>query len=495
MKPDLSLPPREQWHLAQLLEHLLDATIGDEQLVELNRLLRENAAAHDFAARFLHLNGSLKTLAPGMERWLQDSELLSTAKPALRLWRAEISWVIAAAACIALLTVVILPSGKTTPQVAATATTVATLTQSKNCRWAQSSLPTVPGSAIGPGYYELVEGMATFRFESGAEIVLEAPSTLEIIDALNCRLRKGALLADVPESAIGFTVDTPDATVVDYGTKFGVSAGDDGYYVVQVLDGLVEVTDKTDKQTKALNEGESISVGGLNLSQANVSSTEYRHNNRLPPPSADDGWDSISTSYGNGADTFIQLGDFTDSPSKLHDFGNHPILRVKRSDSDPKTNRKAYLRFDLREIDLKTLSQARLELTIVPAEIGFASFVPDATFTVHGLTDESQDTWNENELSWDDAPGHSPESPDFHLPSAASSTQLGTFTIPQGQNNGVVSIGGEALASFLRTDTNKLITLIICRQTDELHRGGLAHEFASRENRVSAPPLLKLLHK
>ena len=231
--------------------------------------------------------------------------------------------------------------------------TVATLTEAKNCRWAESSLPTVEGSRIGPGYYELVEGLATFHFESGAEVTLEAPSTLEIVDALNCHLREGALIANVPESAIGFTVDTPDATVVDFGTTFGVSTNESGYYVVQVIEGLVEVTDKAEQTTRPLTVGNRISVGGKNLTPPDSSETPNLA--RTGEPELDDGWQRLTTAYGAGADTFIQLGDFVAAASALREFGHDPMIRVKRADQDEKTCRKAYLRFDLSALEIGNL--------------------------------------------------------------------------------------------------------------------------------------------
>ncbi len=367
--------------------------------------------------------------------------------------------------------------------------TVATLTEAKNCRWAESSLPTVQGSRIGPGFYELVEGLATFTFESGAVLTLEAPSTLEITDAMNCHLRKGALIADVPESAIGFTVDTPDATVVDFGTKFGVSANDDGYYVVQVLEGLVEVTDKENKATRPLTMGQRITVGGENLPDP---SSETPNPARSADPDFDDGWQRLTTAYGDGADSFIQLGTYKATASALREFGHDPIMRVKRADGDEKTCRKAYARFDLSALEIKKLSAAKLSLTIVPGELGFATLCPDATFSVYGLTDESQDSWSEIGRNWQSAPAHLPGSKDYHLPDPSKTTKLGEFTIEQGTTSGTVSIEGEALVDFLKVDTNGLVTFIICRDTDETDKGGYAHEFATRENRTASAPTLKI---
>ncbi|MGV2480558.1 UNVERIFIED_CONTAM: FecR domain-containing protein, partial [Salmonella enterica subsp. enterica serovar Weltevreden] len=91
------------------------------------------------------------------------------------------------------------------------------------------------------GLLELLDGLATLKFASGAEVSLEAPVTLEILSPMECRIRKGTVVAEVPPQAKGFTIHAPQTKVVDYGTRFGVSAGEDGKCLVHVIEGLVEV--------------------------------------------------------------------------------------------------------------------------------------------------------------------------------------------------------------------------------------------------------------
>jgi hypothetical protein len=70
--------------------------------------------------------------------------------------------------------------------------------------------------------------------------------------------------------------------------------------------------------------------------------------------------------------------------------------------------------------------------------------------------------------------------------------KVGQFIMPQGTTRGAFSIKGEALVQALRQDSNGLITFIICRETDETARNGLAHAFSSRENTHNSPPTLRL---
>ena len=101
---------------------------------------------------------------------------------------------------------------------------MATIVSAEDCRWAGSELPTVEGARLGTGTLALVEGVATLQFNSGAELTIEAPTTLEVLDEMRCRLIEGSLVADVPPSAHGFTIDTQDMEVIDLGTRFGLTA-------------------------------------------------------------------------------------------------------------------------------------------------------------------------------------------------------------------------------------------------------------------------------
>ncbi len=105
--------------------------------------------------------------------------------------------------------------------------TIATLTSNENAAW-ESSLPTSEGSELTVGQMSLKSGVATIRFSSGAEVVLEAPAEIELQSAMQGKLLKGNAVVHVPESAHGFTLATPTGYAVDHGTAFGVSIMEDG---------------------------------------------------------------------------------------------------------------------------------------------------------------------------------------------------------------------------------------------------------------------------
>lgn len=471
------MKPADQFRLLELSERYADEKLAPQELAALEAELRDNAASRAFFAQALHQRAEL---------CFDDSchpQAAAPATPASRpvWWRHAIT--AAAAACVTL--------GLFWLQGTRDGT-VATLVRAQQCQWAGSSLPTVEGARLKPGMLDLIEGLAVLRFDSGAELVLEAPATVEVLDGMNCKLRRGTLVAEVPPQAKGFSIDTKDAKVIDWGTKFGLSAGEDGKYLVQVMEGLVEVDDKTGAATKKLEKGQRVDRG---WSQKQMHPSADDDTDAEPSrwqPSivmdAGNGWQAVTTAFGHGKDSYIQSSD-----KAPHDFGTHPYIRVKRSGgTKPDLNRKGYIAFDLSKFSGRSIEDAELVLTIEPSELGFASFVPDSTFAVYGVLDESTDAWEESGLTWQQAPAHDPAQPERHLPVAAKVKLLGKFEIAQGINRGTRKLRGKDLADFLNADSNQLATLIICRETNETQDSGLVHAFATKENGTRSAPMLRV---
>jgi hypothetical protein len=475
----------EQWHLLELAERSLDGRLDEGERTALNALLRDNVEARELFARALHQHAELrfdehltrgltqpevaiaaaakKTRLPAASRWLRIAAMLAVLAIAGAAWKLGTSRG---------------SGGKT----------IATVIKAKQCKWAGSTLPTAEGSRVTAGTLELMEGIATVKFDSGAEVVMEAPATLELTHAMACKLVRGTLVAQVPQSAKGFTVNTPDAKVVDFGTRFGVSTGEDGKYHVQVLEGLVEVSPKSTNVPKQLHAGDSVDTG-LRRSQLHPQTYEQEPNRWQPNTILDagDGWQIVSTAYGHGKDSYIQSSDKT-----TKNFGRDPYFRVKHSSHAPELNRKGYVGFDVSRFRGVNIDDAELVLSIEPSDLGFATLVPDSTFDVYGLTDETQDAWDENGLTWKEAPAHDPAQADRHLPVAGKAVLLGHFEIAQGVSRGTRTLRGKALVDFLKQDTNGMVTFIICRETDETTKDGLVHAFATKESGSNTPPLLRV---
>ena len=137
------------------------------------------------------------------------------------------------------------------------ATPIATLSHSAGARWSDGSIVQSQDFAA-PRLLEFEAGLVRLDFANGACLALEGDSALEIVDEMTVRLLHGVLTAEIPESAHGFTVDTASASVIDYGTAFGVSVGQDGQTDVCVFEGEVGVTTRTQTDPRHLFEGDAV---------------------------------------------------------------------------------------------------------------------------------------------------------------------------------------------------------------------------------------------
>jgi hypothetical protein len=202
----------------------------------------------------------------------------------------------------------------------------------------------------------------------------------------------------------------------------------------------------------------------------------------------------ISTADGRGADAMVRGGDEAN-------HGNEPSMVLL---NQPRSGRKAYIRFDL--ASAKTpIKSAIFYLTVVPN-----TGKNQATFNVFGLNDgDPGENWiegnggsdnnPEGEIIYSNAPGNVREGGGKHNLATriggggdpARTTFLGTLTIENSdyalnhKKNGV-AFSTPALVEFLSRDTNRLVTFIITRekvsQTD-------ITSFGTKEGKDAAPTL------
>jgi hypothetical protein len=376
------------------------------------------------------------------------------------------AWAAAAAACVTLAASAFFFSNKPA---------VATLVQADNCKWAGSDLPTAVNSKLSAGTLALVEGIATLKFKSGAMVTIEAPTKLQLRDAMHCRLLEGSVVAEVPESAHGFTIDTQDMKVKDLGTRFGLTAGSAGNSQVHVFEGEVEIGLPGAEPTR-IKEGK-----GMNVSSGNTAAGQEPTRGQQTHESG--GWTAIPTSFGRGKDGYARRGD-NGGP-----MGTHPFIMVKHSEipASAKNERRAFITFDVAQAATRNIGEAQIVLDPEPSGYGFSALVPDSRFAVYGVIDESLDAWDEAEMRWDSTPACTDAGP---IP--AQTKRLAEFWIPRGGSGGPLTVRSDALADFIRHDTNGLVTFLIVRETGESDPSGLVHAFASKEHPSARPPTLRI---
>jgi len=303
--------------------------------------------------------------------------------------------------------------------------------------------------------------------------VMEAPSNVELLSDMRLKLISGSVVLDIPEPAVGFTVETKNGKVIDYGTRFGVSLTEFSKPRVWVFKGEVEVQDDFTQKNKGqrLFEGQSISFGEM----PEKLSGEVELNKQFYERS---GWQTLEPLK----DNYLRHGNYPID-------ANSPLLMVKYSSLAKNNNRITYISFDLSKTDLTHLQKAEFVLELQPSGFGFASEIPDCDFTVYGVLNDDFDQWDESQLSPLNAPGYNPE---LLRLNKEQLLVLGNFSINRGVSSGSVSIQTDKLANYLKLDKNCIASLLIERDSDELGKQGLVHAFASKEHPNAAPPRLFL---
>jgi hypothetical protein len=122
---------------------------------------------------------------------------------------------------------------------------VAVVRDTTDVQWSSGSRLTATstrGKSIHPGEALKIEsGTMELELKTGAKLVVEGPADWSVDDKNRVSLRAGKLLATVPAQAVGFSVETPTAKIVDLGTEFGVEVDDSQNTNVHVRKGEVSV--------------------------------------------------------------------------------------------------------------------------------------------------------------------------------------------------------------------------------------------------------------
>lgn len=125
-----------------------------------------------------------------------------------------------------------------------TAEHVATLMQAVDCVWEGPSESLRIGSRFLPGPLKLEKGLARIRFDSGTDLIVEAPAHLTLESSGAVTLHQGKVVFRTEAPAAPVDLHTPGATLLDFGTEYAVLVGPN-VEEVHVLDGEVQRVPRT----------------------------------------------------------------------------------------------------------------------------------------------------------------------------------------------------------------------------------------------------------
>jgi|TARA_B110000495_G_scaffold157976_1_gene141780 hypothetical protein len=342
---------------------------------------------------------------------------------------------------------------------------IATLVSNENAAW-ESSLPTTPGSTLKPGIMSLKSGVATIRFLSGAEVTLEAPSKIELETPMRGKLHAGTAVVNVPETAHGFILSTPDGYAVDHGTAFAVSVNRNGKESdFEVLDGEISLH-SPGGESLFLKQNESATLGVVGIFKNNSL------NSKEPLPTLPLHHKNIRIQT-QGKNLSIIRND-------AFEYLDRDYLMVKLDTGGKPYERRSLLNFLIGEVDWKKVKNAKLRLNLVPCGLGHRVYLPKISrFKIFALAGFADIQWGEN-LKWDDSP------------TLQSATPVGNFEIPRSQERGSIVIETPELLSFLKENNQSEYTFIITRETTEIQGSGLVHAFASDYHPEASGPSLEV---
>ncbi len=186
-----------------------------------------------------------------------------------------LGWAAMLAVAAALLWIILNPGGTEDAPPLATQTpteqtAIASLTRTIDAQWGKGSAdingePLAIDAKLKAGGLLLERGIIELTLEQGTSVVIEAPSAIRLIDGNRIELTHGRVVANVPERASGFTIDTASAQIIDLGTEFGVEVGRDGVVSTAVFEGKAIVAehaeaDGTERREVPLSAGWQIDV-------------------------------------------------------------------------------------------------------------------------------------------------------------------------------------------------------------------------------------------
>ncbi len=150
----------------------------------------------------------------------------------------------------------------------------ATLTASLNAKWAGMSEPVKEGMRLMTGVPMILrEGVAELIFDNNTRVTVEGPAEFEIVSDDRVKLQYGRLYSIVPREAIGFSVATPNAMIIDLGTQFGTSVDFQGNTELHVTEGKTTLVagEKQDKVSLEVNEGAARKIDGQSSDISEIS--------------------------------------------------------------------------------------------------------------------------------------------------------------------------------------------------------------------------------
>lgn len=462
-------------HYDRLVDAVLDGTICEAELREFESLLLGNSELkRDFAARLAERSA--------LTLWDYDSH----RSQCIDLQPASASGTRPRGLFLMTITIVAVLAALFSVTWFNRDSSFAQILETRNCEWGETSFPTIANQRISAGTLRLKKGLALLSFDHGATVSLEGPAVLEVVDAKTCRLLAGRAYSEISPGGEGFIIETPTAVFTDRGTVFGLNVAENGATILSVFDGQVDVSHRqSGKQYSAYTNEVVRALDESMVKVRDVATNDTESPIELPTIVAPEAETvCISTAIGRGSDAFVQPAH-----NRATDFPAPPGTLLIKREPDHVWNRRIYLRFDLSLTNPAEVVAAELQLHGVDTAMGYLSQVSDTTISVFGLTNEAEDFWSADSITWQSSPASVGGKVDVD---PEQTMLLGQFSISPSRTTGLFTLSDSRLTEFLRRDSNGVMTLILTCGPMSKARPGYVYGFASRSHASESAPSLRL---
>ncbi|MFD2159205.1 LamG-like jellyroll fold domain-containing protein [Rubritalea tangerina] len=244
--------------LEEQIQELFEGVASEDTERLVAEQLRSSAEARSLYSKHARLHAALDHRALGLES-LTNPEPVIPFEELQRGQRKRIGWWIAAAsaAAITLMAIVLQQTLMPNPH------GPLQLQSSRGAVYHLSA--TVENSGIAEGSEIILsEGVLKLTFSSGVTSIVEAPAQFTYKDHKTLYLLHGRAWCHVPDTATGFTLESPDMDVVDLGTEFAVYSTPNKADECYVFDGEVQVKARYgERQQQILTAGNGLEASGL----------------------------------------------------------------------------------------------------------------------------------------------------------------------------------------------------------------------------------------
>ena len=259
---DVKMPPQ----FYDQLGAYCDGTLSADEAIELSMVLVESARARQVYMAYMYHHAILEDEFTSLPDADELGGLCSVEDPRARRREARAPlpfWLALLAAAVGLLLGFLwwprAVVDSETAEVASVDLGAVSIVGSFGVRWRDSIVREGTRLQLGDPV-RIDSGVLHMTGHNAIEFVLEGPAELVFNSDMESTLEYGRLSVRVPPEMTNYTVQTPDASVVDLGTEFGVASGPIGTEV-HVFDGRVSLAPtKNAELAREMHAGEAAIV-------------------------------------------------------------------------------------------------------------------------------------------------------------------------------------------------------------------------------------------